>query len=29
MDLNGKLAVVLGQGMSGMEAAKLLRDKGA
>jgi len=29
MDLNGKRAVVLGLGISGMEAANLLKDKGA
>ena len=29
MDLNGKRAVVLGLGISGMDAAKLLQDKGA
>jgi UDP-N-acetylmuramoylalanine--D-glutamate ligase len=29
MDLNGKRVVVLGLGISGMEAAKLLNDKGA
>jgi UDP-N-acetylmuramoylalanine--D-glutamate ligase len=29
MDVNGKRAVVLGLGISGMEAAKLLQDKGA
>ena len=29
MDVNGKRVVVLGLGISGMEAAKLLRDKGA
>jgi len=29
MDLNGKRAVVLGLGISGMEAAKLLQDQGA
>jgi UDP-N-acetylmuramoylalanine--D-glutamate ligase len=29
MDVNGKRAVVLGLGTSGMEAAKLLQDKGA
>jgi UDP-N-acetylmuramoylalanine--D-glutamate ligase len=29
MDVNGKQVVVLGLGISGMEAAKLLKDKGA
>src|SRR6267378_3502791 len=29
MDVNGKRVVVLGLGISGMEAAKLLQDKGA
>src|SRR5476651_1531774 len=29
MDLNGKRVVVLGLGISGMEAAKLLQDQGA
>ena len=29
MDVNGKQVVVLGLGISGMEAAKLLQDKGA
>ena len=29
MDVNGKRAVVLGLGISGMEAAKLLKEKGA
>jgi UDP-N-acetylmuramoylalanine--D-glutamate ligase len=29
MDVNGKRVVVLGLGISGMEAAKLLRDHGA